>query len=911
MLRILLFCGILFAPLSALLSQITVTGQIVDETSKPLSGVVVMSSLPDTSSTDLEGRFTIRHPEATIINLHLAYEGLVLEFVPRTDFVAGEDYIITFPVNHSRVVDQELPSLNLADDEGETTSISGLLQSGSDQFSKLTDYTFSPSGFIRRGLEDEYSEGYMNLFPINDLESGGVYFSNWGGLNDVTRQNEEVIGAGIADWGVGGVSSSFNTDLRASSQWRQKKISYAITNRSYRNRIMGTWSTGLLPSGWAVSLSGSKRWSQEGYVPGTFYDGYSYFGSLDRKFNDHHLLNFAVFASSYKRGGDNAAIQEMYDLADDNYYNSAWGYQQGEKRNSKVYAGHQPHFILRYDWHMNDKVNLTTSLGYQTGKNSSTALDWLFAPDPRPDYYRRLPSYQDNPEIADEIENTLTSDKSLLQIQWDRLYQANYASEFTVEDVDGVEGNDYTGALSHYIVEERRNDINKKAGNIVLEYLLSQHSQLHVGASVIFQDTRNYKLVDDLLGGEFYLDWDKYAVQDFPGNSDALQNDLLRPNRILHEGDQFGYDYDSKIRQQSGWASFQTNSNKWELGITGALKNQVYWRNSKVQNGKFPDHSLGESDKHDFLLPTGKAELRYKLNGRNYFTVSGMYSEMAPTFRNAYISPRTRDFVIPGLVPEKSTLGEIRYDLRSPYLKMELAGFYILSKDGIKSTSFYHDDLKTFVNFTQTGIDKQYRGIEAAIEYTLVPGFTLSGAASIGEYIYTSRPTATITQDNDGSVLSQNITIYAKNLYVSGTPQNAYTVGMTYKSKHFWTFYANLNRYQDNYVNFNPLRRTTQAVDPLEYGSGQWEAILTQEKTDPAWTLDISFYKSWLVKWLAERSTFAINIGINNILNNTDYINNAFEQYRFDYAKKDVTTFPNKYSYMEGLSYFIQASLKF
>ena len=908
--RFLLFCGIFFAPLSVLLSQITVTGQIVDETSKPLAGVIVSSALPYSDTTDVDGRFSVLHPDGDKIALKLVYEELSLDFNPTIAFVPNEDYVITFPVNHSRVVDQEMPSLVVGAEEEDATSISGLLQSGSDQFSKLTDYTFSPSGFIRRGLEDEYSEGYMNLFPINDLESGGVYFSNWGGLNDVMKQNDEVIGAEIADFGAGGVSSAFNTDLRASSQWRQKKISYAVCNRNYRNRIMGTWSSGLLPSGWAFSFSGSHRWSHEGYVPGTFYDGYSYLASVDRKFNDHHLLNFVVFASPYKRGGDNSAIQEMFDLSDDHYYNPNWGYQSGEKRNSKVYSGHQPHFILRYDWKMNDKLNLTTSLGYQTGKNETTALDWLFAPDPRPDYYRRLPSFQDNADVAQEIENTLTSDKALLQVQWDKLYQANYISEFTVHDVDGVEGNDFTGALSHYIVEGRRNDINKKAGNIILEYLVSPQSQLHVGASVIAQDTRNYKLVDDLLGGEFYLDWDKYALQDFPGNSDALQNDLLRPNRIVHEGDQFGYDYESKIRQATGWASFQTNTNKWELGFTAAAKSQVYWRDSKVQNGKFPDNSLGASEKHDFFLPTGKAVIRYKLNGRNYITASGMYSEMAPNFRNAYISPRTRDNVADGLTSEKLTSGEIRYDLRSPYLKLEVAGFYILSKDGIKTSSFYHDDLKTFVNITQTGIDKQYRGVEASAEYTIIPGFTLNGAICVGEYIYTSRPTGTITQDNNGNVLSK-FTVYSKNLYVSGTPQTAYTMGMEYKSRHFWSFYANVNRFEDNWVNFNPLRRTVPAVDLVEEGSDQWNAILSQEKLDPAWTVDISFYKSWLVNWLKDRSTFAINIGINNILNNTDYKNDGFEQYRFDYTNKDVTTFPTKYSYMEGLSYFIQASLKF
>jgi len=73
------------------------------------------------------------------------------------------------------------------------------------------------------------------------------------------RQDDEVLGAEMAEWGFGGISNTFNTDLRATSQWKQSKISYALTNRNYRNRIMGTWSTGLLPSGWAITLSGSRR----------------------------------------------------------------------------------------------------------------------------------------------------------------------------------------------------------------------------------------------------------------------------------------------------------------------------------------------------------------------------------------------------------------------------------------------------------------------------------------------------------------------------------------------------------------------------------------------------------------------------------------------------------------------------
>src|SRR4030095_11399095 len=113
------------------------------------------------------------------------------------------------------------------------------------------------------------------------------------------------------------------------------------------------------------------------------------------------------------------------------------------------------------------------------------------------------------------------------------------------------------------------------------------------------------------LGGEFYVDWDKFAAQDFPNDGNAKQNDLRHPNRLVHEGDQFGYDYYSRMRQQSAWASYQINTNKWEISVAGSVKNHVYWREGLTQNGKFPDNSYGESEKNSFFLPSAKGVLRY------------------------------------------------------------------------------------------------------------------------------------------------------------------------------------------------------------------------------------------------------------------------------------------------------------
>lgn len=894
-------------------SQAIVQGTLIDPLSgDPLNNIIVRSQFPDETSTDSQGKFVIRHANDRKVYLVFISNGEQIEWNSET-IASGSIDVGTIPliIPHSTSSEEDFPTITLDEnDDEESANISGLLRTGDDLFGGIGDYTFSPARFRRRGLEAQYIEGYLNNLPINDLETGNIFYSSWSGLNDVTRFDANVVGSEFSEWGFGGVAGSSNTDLSALSQRKRVNVSYAVTNRNYRNRIMATWSTGLLPSGWAFTVSGSRRWSQEGYIPGTFYDGWGYFASIGKKINNH-AFNFVAMASPYKRGGNSTSILEMFDLADDHYYNSFWGYQQGEKRSARIYSGHQPLFILRHDWDLNENLSLSTSLGYQTGYSGVEALDWLYGNDPRPDYYRRLPSYVDDPDLAAEMRNLLSANESLRQIQWDNLYQINYNSSFSVEDANGIIGNTVTGKLSRYVMEDRRSDTNKKSGNAVLQYQLNSNSQLSLGVNVIIQDTRIYKELNDLLGGEFYLDWDKFAATDFPGNDDAQQNDLQRPNRILQVGDKFGYEYFARIRQQAAWAGYTIDARKWEIGVGASVKNHIYWRDGLTQNGKFPDNSLGAGEKHSFFLPSVKALLRYKFDGRNYLTVSGFGSEMAPTFRNVYVSPRTRDNVVSNLETEKILSGEVRYDYTAPYLKLSFAGFLIESKDGIESSNFYHDDERTFINFSLTNIDKRYSGIEAAGQYTITPGLTFEAAGSVGQYIYTSRPLATVTQDNDGAVLEENITVYAKNFYLGETPQSVYTAGLTYQSKQFWTLYLNVNRFERHFISINPLRRTVGSIDVVEYNSEQWNEIIKQEELDGAWTVDISFYKTFKVDWPEDGAILSINLSAANLLNNTNYINGGYEQYRFDFENRDVSTFPTRYSYMQGINFFIQAGLRF
>ena len=152
-----------------------------------------------------------------------------------------------------------------------------ILSSGRDDFLSTAAFTFGSLRFNLRGLSSDFGSVYMNGVPMNELENGALYYGQWGGLNDVLRNVHRNHGLVASDYGIGGFLGNTDINVRASDQRKQTRIQYATSNRSYTNRLMLTHSSGLNKSGFAYTASLSRRWAQEGYTPGSFYDAYSYF----------------------------------------------------------------------------------------------------------------------------------------------------------------------------------------------------------------------------------------------------------------------------------------------------------------------------------------------------------------------------------------------------------------------------------------------------------------------------------------------------------------------------------------------------------------------------------------------------------------------------------------------------------
>ncbi|MCD4746538.1 MAG: TonB-dependent receptor plug domain-containing protein, partial [Bacteroidales bacterium] len=795
----------------------------------------------------------------------------------------------------------------LANDE-ESQDISGLLQSSRDIFVSTAGYTFGSTRFKIRGYNSENTSILINGISVNDMETGRAYWSTWGGLNDATRNKEIITGIADSRYAFGGVGGVTNIITRASSYRQGVKFTYSLCNRSYRDRIMFTAATGLMENNWAVTVSGSRRWANEGYVEGTFYDAWAYFLSVEKKINDKHSIGFIGFGAPSKRGKPGVSTQEAYDLAGTNYYNPYWGYQAGEKRNARVNNYHKPWFILSHYWDFNEKTSLTSSVFYSFGRGGSTALNWYDAPDPRPDYYKNLPSYYyDDPEYIEEYQEAVNNwqTKEGRQLQWNDFYFANRKNLYSVVNPNGVEGDTLIGNLANYSVEERRNDHKQIGLNLLFNKELNEHIDISSGLYLTEYKGFRYKEMNDLLGGEFWLDIDKFA--DGVSIDPTLeQNDLNHPNRIIEVGDKFGYDYTANINKYKFFAQGDFTYNKIDFYLGLSLSATNFWRTGHMRNGKFPESSYGNSEKQIFNNYGFKGGLTYKITGRNFITVNTAYLTLPPSFRTAYISPRTRDQVVDDLKSEKILSGDINYIFRSPIIKSRLTFYYTEFNDQTWSRSFYHDELHSFVNYMMTSLDKRHIGTEIGIEAKISPTVTLTGVFAKGENIYNSRPKVTIAQDNDAELLAENRIVYLENYKVGGMPQSAASLGIKYNSPKYWYAGINVNYFDDIYIDINPDRRTAEAVANYEPTyPPNWDEILDQEKLSGDYTVDFFGGKSWKIN----DYFIALNLSANNVLNNQDFAFGGFEQLRFD--SEETNKFPPKYFYLYGTTYYINLSFRF
>jgi len=930
-----LFLGLLFVHQASIAQEAkgTIKGSLVSPNVLSWSAIDIQLYLPklrQIQAIDTHGSFEIRSLPLGIYSIHIRLNGSTIDSFS-VDVNQGSIHIgnivINLPERNNEATEQEqIPSIalemleNNIDEEDLMghQNISILLNSSGvrDPFLAASSFIFSQYNLRARGYDRTAQQLFMNGTLMNDLVSGQIVWAQWGGLNDIIKNPSSTYGITAHQQAIGLVNGSTVFTLNAAENAPLNKVSYSLSNRTYENRVMYTHHSGLQKNGWAFSFSGSRRWAQEAYAKGTSLEAYSGLISIAKTLNTRHQLSLNIIAALNERASSGASVEEVFALSQDHYYNPNWGWQDGQKRNAKMAKRCQPLLLIQHHMEASPQTKITNSFSFQTGYNQISSLDWYNAIDPRPDYYRNLPSYYQNnsPITAENIRQAIKNNPEKLQIDWDRLYEANSNN---VETLHKLNGDSLSARRSLYALGADVEEIKKIsiAHNIV--HKQSDQITWSGGIQGIIQHSSFFKKMIDLLGGDYYLNYNQFAAQQFVGNVQYKQNDLETPDRAVLKGEKYRYHYNNSIGKAWAWAQIEMNLKRVSLFASISAGYTTYLRNGLYRNGLFAENSLGKSAQQNFLNQTAKSGITYKIDGRNYLIFNGWFSKEDPGINNIFIAPRTRNQTLEKPNVQQTQSIEAGYIMHAPNLSIRAIAYATDIKNRTQIQRFFNDEpeYQSFVNFVMQKMNTRCIGTEWAIEYSLNPLISFNAAASIGQAFYTNRPEISIYNDNDTNTRPTSKEVYIKNYYLGLGPQSAFTVGLKYNSKKFWYMKVNTNYFDRNYVSVNPSRRSIEAAELIDKNNPIYRRIFDQEKLPSFYTLDLSFGKSIRLHnlWdkMAYQTALSINIGINNVLNNQNIKLGGYEQLRYDFSNNNPDKFPTKYTYAMGRTFFANISLKF
>ena len=953
--KLLLFVTLTLLTSLAFAQEGGIKGKVVSRNGREGVGKVVVTNetTGQSTMTDDNGNFTFNVLPKGDYKLSFS----VVDFEP-LDMMVSVDRnmrdlhtVVIVPTANAEVLDDSIfAELDNDSSASDAQALPSSLSASKDIYNNIASYRFSEMRFNVRGYDSMYQDVYLNGIRFNDAITGYGPWSLWSGLNDATRNQENTPGLTPTDFGIGGIGGATNINARASQMRKGFRASVSNGNQMYRFRAIVSYASGALDNGWSYGFSVSTRQGGNGYVDGIYYNSYGYFASVEKLFGTKHRLALTVLGTPQQRGAQQASTQEAYDLFGSNYYNPNVGYQDGKLRNTRVRRSHEPIVMLNYLYDINEKTRLNVATSVRFGFNGYSALTWKDGADPRPDYYRYLPSNylsQITPEIPGIFDATTETQmdeyiKAAInaaqiwngRIDFDSMINANRREDPSTADYA-------SGFRSNYMIEERHTDQIDYNFVANISHEFNPNHRIIGGVKARINRTEYYSTVKDLLGGSYWLDIDKFAERDMGSDIIAYQNDVDYYNkyghaRVAKEGDKYSYDYYAHIRQAQLWAQYGFNTGGFAMNVGAEVGYSSMWRQGLWRKGLFPNgnDSFGDSKHLNYLTYKAKAAFSYRFSGAHSLALNVAAIQDAPKFAAAFVSPRTRNQYNPGLKTEKIYSAELTYNLNLPYIKARVSGYYTEMRDQAKVISFYDDTQSSFTNFAMTGINKRYYGVEVGLNVPIYQGLSFQAAMNWGDYRYTSNADFVQIVDNSAQVHLVD-KVNWKNFYVESTPQMALNIGLDYRGPHNWFASVNFNYYNKLYLSMNPAYRTNNAVKSyitvLNNEAASDEAkiwaytninnIRRQENLGDAYTLSASIGKNW---YIHRKYTLGFSMEVKNILNDRNIRTGGYEQMRMrrtrgwngnengsNPAEPFYSRFDSKYFYMLGTTYYLNVYFRF
>ncbi|HIX96733.1 MAG TPA: TonB-dependent receptor [Candidatus Alistipes avistercoris] len=809
LLHFLLMAAFILIGSSSAIAQSTVIGKVVDENDAPLIGATVI--VPGTSTgtgTDAAGNFSLK-VDAGTQSVEISFIGYVTEtreikgggridlgtIVLKTDAVTLQDVI----VSQSVAVQRKTPvAVSTVTADEITYKLGGqefpeILKSTPGVYVTKDGGGFGDAKINMRGFQSANVAVMVNGVPVNDMEWGGVYWSNWAGLSDVTRSMQTQRGLGASKISAPSVGGSVNIVTNGIDAKKGGTFSFGVGNDGLYNLSLSL-STGLTKNGWAMSILAAKRWG-DGYIQGTNFEGYNWFVNISKRINDRHQLSLTAFGAPQKHGQRNA-LNDGLTIAEwqkaknfmgekDMYrYNASYGFDKnGKQRYSSFNEYHKPQISLNHQWQIDYKSSLSTALYMSIGRGSGYSG-----------------------------QGRTSADRNAWK-------GTNYGIlNTTFRNPDGTFAYDKIQELNAASIDGSRMVMSKSNNNHMWYGLLSTYTnqitpslELSAGVDVRYYIGEHNNEIIDLYDGKYFID--DNSRRNVKASDNIAAADPTWQYEKLQVGDKVYRDYDGHVHQEGVFAQLEWTRNKLNAFVSGSISNTGYWRYDRF----YYDAEHAESDHVNFLGYTVKGGANYNITDKHNVFANLGYISRAPFFSGgAFLQSTTSNVTNPDPLNERVFSAELGYGFRSGIFTANLNAYYTLwmDKSFVRSTQMSNGD---YARINLGGVDARHMGIE--LDFSLRPTrwMDITGMLSLGNWIWDSNTKGYIydsqgqpmTAALDGTVASGIMAddhawlfLKQKGIKVGGSAQTTGAIGVTVRPMKGLRVSADWNAYGNNYADF-------------------------------------------------------------------------------------------------------------
>jgi len=605
-----------------------------------------------------------------------------------------------------------------------------------------------------RGFDSDNIGVLINGVPINDMENGKVYWSNWSGLSDVTRTMQVQRGLGASRLALSSVGGTINIITRSTDAKKGGSIYYGIGVDGYSKKAF-TLSTGILDNGWAITMSGSMADANgNGFVQSTSFEAYSYFANVSKTLGKKNRLSFTVFGAPqwHNQRYTKHLIQDFRDNPAGVQWNSDFGYWNGEKYNTAYNYYHKPQMSLNHFLEINDHSSLSTAVYASIsdgGGRRVSGIDgkWLkYNPiDGRPyDGITKLTpeGYLDFDAVAALNASSLTGSSAIIS--------------------NSVNSHKWFGLLSTY-----SNDLGlvKLTTGIDSRYYRGLHASQ----------------IEDLMGGLYYLD-----------NSDENR----AAGTPLHKGDYISYHNNAEVGYLGAFAMGELTLDNFTAFASLAGSENAYRRKD------FFNYTVGNQESDWKFKPSFsiKGGANYNIDKKNNVFLNGGFFTKAPYFNNIFLN-YTNEFN-EDVKNERVITGEIGYGYRTKKLSLDVSGYWTNWKDKALVRSF--GDYRANI----PNINARHMGIEFMAKYNPIDDVTIRFMTSIGDWIWQNDVDFTLYDPETDQIVGE-YNAYLADIHVGDAAQTTAALGVDINVLKGVKIGFDANYYDRLYAYFDPVLRTS------------------------------------------------------------------------------------------------------